>query len=106
MPTSRKWTVKRRPATHSSAAGPVGRPGKGQPDSFTSANPRLSSLFHSQGDGRPIPWLPEVQQKTDVIIGYYSGVFLLLCFFDHLFVATLFRGIYERYLRKAQNPFR
>lgn len=47
-----------------------------------------------------------MDKKADVILGYYSGVFLLLCFLDHFLVATLFLNVYDKYLRRAQNPFR
>lgn len=31
---------------------------------------------------------------------------MMLCFIDHALMATVFRRFYERYLRRAQNPFR
>jgi hypothetical protein len=51
-------------------------------------------------------WLPEIKSQGNAIVGYYSGVFLLLCFLDHLLVATVLRSQYEGFLRRAQNPFR
>eukprot|EP00043_Microstomoeca_roanoka_P012852 m.125041 g.125041 ORF g.125041 m.125041 type:complete len:268 (+) comp15608_c1_seq1:82-885(+) len=51
-------------------------------------------------------WQPVPEKQSNSIIGYYSGVFLLLAAIDHFLVATLLREQYEGFLRKAQNPFR
>lgn len=62
---------------------------------------------YANPDGRETPnWLPLIVREGKAVVGYYSGVFLLLCFLDHFLVATLFRSQYEWYLKRAQNPFR
>ncbi|EGD77489.1 hypothetical protein PTSG_08586 [Salpingoeca rosetta] len=56
--------------------------------------------------GNPEEWAPVVSNKGRSVVGYYSGIFLLLAALDHLLVATVLRRSYEDYLKLAQNPYR
>lgn len=66
----------------------------------------LVTAYPNADDREGPAWLPEIKSQAKAIVGYYSGVFLLLCFLDHLLVATVLRSQYEWFLRRAQNPFR
>ncbi len=57
-------------------------------------------------DGPPGSALPVPDALFDVRIGTAVGVFLGLAALDHLLTATVFRGAYERDLRRGLNRFR
>lgn len=57
-------------------------------------------------EGPPGTPAPAPAALFDVPIGWAIGVFLFLAALDHLLTATVFRGIYERDLRRGINRFR
>lgn len=56
--------------------------------------------------GNPALYFPIPRKSYNVILGYFSGVFLLLAAADHFICATFGRRLYEYYLRRSQNHFR
>ena len=63
----------------------------------------VTSSFPEGPPGTPVP-APEA--LFDVRIGAAIAVFLGLAALDHLLTATVFRGVYERDLRRGINRFR
>lgn len=57
-------------------------------------------------EGPPGAAVPAPDALFDVPIGWAVAIFLGLAAFDHLITATVFRGTYERDLRRGINRFR
>jgi len=63
------------------------------------------SFFPSQPRGGPF-WGPVPFKQYNNIVGYFSGIFLLLAGVDHFLCATFARSYYEDGLKRFQNHFR
>ncbi|WP_410534759.1 heliorhodopsin HeR [Streptomyces sp. KL2] len=64
------------------------------------------TVTSSVPEGPPGTDAPAPEALFDVPIGWAVSVFLALAALDHLLTATVFRGTYERDLRRGVNRFR
>ncbi|MGK5447712.1 heliorhodopsin HeR [Streptomyces radiopugnans] len=64
------------------------------------------TVTSSVPEGPPGTEAPAPEALFDVPIGWAVAVFLALAALDHLLTATVFRGTYERDLRRGINRFR
>ncbi|MDB1090018.1 heliorhodopsin HeR [Streptomyces sp. ACA25] len=64
------------------------------------------TVTSSVPEGPPGTTAPAPEGLFDVPIGWAVAVFLALAALDHLLTATVFRGTYERDLRRGINRFR
>ncbi|WP_165869436.1 heliorhodopsin HeR [Streptomyces barkulensis] len=64
------------------------------------------TVTSSVPEGPPGTAAPAPEALFDVPIGWAVAVFLALAALDHLLTATVFRGVYERDLRRGINRFR
>lgn len=71
-------------------------------DAYT---PAYSFFSDEATRGRAAAWGPKPQNQYKNIVGYFSGVFLLLAGIDHA-ACAIFRSTYENQLAKNQNHFR
>lgn len=68
--------------------------------------PWYSSLPGARPDGSPKNWTPILKKHTDVVVGWFAFIFLILASLNHLYVSTIGWESYIRNLTIGRNPVR